>query len=1225
MTSVDVTGVNGVSSADGAAKGTFTPALRAALHGAEPTTEQWAAITGPLDRSHLIAGAGSGKTAVMAARIVWLVESVGVPPAAILGLTFTNKAAEELQERTRTALAASMRRDGDDVTVSTYHAFAADLVRSYGARVGVEPDASLLSVAQQYQLLLHLLEAERFEHLQIRSPGTVIQSVLGLAAACADHLVTPERMIEHARSIIARAEDGAEDVPRWIANEARERVELGRLVASYSAEKRRRGRLDFSDQITKAVELVESSEELAVRLRDRWQHLLLDEYQDTNVAQRRLLQRLAGDGSILAVGDARQAIYAFRGATMYNLLAFDRHFPSRAPAEGATGTPGSAPAGPQPAASEPAAAGVPLSLSVNFRSGRRILELANAIIEAVPAERRGGLALQPPSGMGAGEVRAALLSDQYAEAAFVADQIAAAYEDPNEQLEWRDIAVLVRNKRLVGPLREALEQRDVPVEVVGLSGLLETPEVVDVVSMLRVLDDPGANIGMARLLLGPKWRISPRHLYRLSRWCAKHNWALREDLPGEDPDPGDVAFALAEALDHLDEVEGLDDEARERLAAFREELRALRRHADGPLLGLVQTVLARTGVWAEIEASADRRAVSARRNLTAFLDRVATFAPVDGTPSLRAFLAYLDAVEEAAEEVEIAQPATADSVKLMTVHQAKGLEFPMVVIAGLAAGTGKDGSAVNGIFPSSRISNPLNARALPYELREDAAWLPRWTGSYKSFKAQLAERALEDERRLFYVAVTRAKRVLVLTAAWWYRGADVTPKGPSPFWREAVAQPSVQILVEEPRPETSPLADRLAQRRAWPPAARRADVTADPLFPEGYAAAVELARDDPAALIAQLDPSERAAYDRALALQQELIASVAPATEAPPSTPRALSVAQVLTYARCPRAFYWSVVRPLPSPPRPAARLGTLVHRILEQGTRRPDAPMPSSARPSGLTGKGASPMSPEAPNQSAAWRSATAQRAQEPHGTPRPAASGQAAEAAPGPTAARDASAGPARRDGGVAERIVIGPDELGEGTAVTARPGLVERATRNFRSTRFAALPLPQVEVEVTLRRGEWVIRGRIDAIYQGDDGVELVDWKTGADPLPSDGGPGSEAAAQRLDQLDQLGLYAVALRALGRLPGDRCRLTYCYLGADAPREHTIELGPAQLDQQQALLDQALAGIASGTWSGCGQGSCEACGRPRVAPLGPRIRPFEGATGPEVPRPEGHDWSPA
>ena len=173
-----------------------------------------------------------------------------------------------------------------------------------------------------------------------------------------------------------------------------------------------------------------------------------------------------------------------------------------------------------------------------------------------------------------------------------------------------------------------------------------------------------------------------------------------------------MSFALAEGLDHLDEVEGLDDEARDRLDAFREELRELRGAARGSLLDLVQTILERTGVWAELEASRDRRATTARQNLATFLDRVAAFAPVQGDPSLAAFLAYLDAVEDASEPVEAVQPAPVDSVKLMTVHMAKGLEFPMVAVVGLSAGTGKDGSPRYGIFPDARVADPRRQGSL---------------------------------------------------------------------------------------------------------------------------------------------------------------------------------------------------------------------------------------------------------------------------------------------------------------------------------------------------------------------------------------------------------------------------------------------------------------------------------------------------------------------------------
>ena len=187
-------------------------------------------------------------------------------------------------------------------------------------------------------------------------------------------------------------------LPDWMVQAARERTELARLVGRYAAEKRRRGRLDFGDQVAKAVELVEDHPELLQELRTRFQHVLLDEYQDTNVAQRRLMQRICPPGaSIMAVGDARQAIYAFRGATMYNLLSFAEHFP---PAPGLARVPPARPLAPVPGPgpdqgppAEGSAVGAPLSLSTNFRSGPRILALANSVIDRIPQERRGGTSL----------------------------------------------------------------------------------------------------------------------------------------------------------------------------------------------------------------------------------------------------------------------------------------------------------------------------------------------------------------------------------------------------------------------------------------------------------------------------------------------------------------------------------------------------------------------------------------------------------------------------------------------------------------------------------------------------------------------------------------------------------------------------------------------------------------------------------------------------------------
>src|SRR4029450_3220454 len=222
--------------------GVVTPGVRAALRGQHPTPEQLAAITAPLGPVHVIAGAGSGKTAAMAARIVYLVERLGGTPAAVLGLTFTNKAASEPGARGPEALADLPPEVGDEVTVDTYHAWAADLVKAYGIRVGIEVDADLLTEAQQYQILLGILDGERFEHLSVRTAGATIRKTLELASACADHVVPAERVVEASRRLLQRAEEG-ERLPDWMLQAARERIELARPGERYGAPERAGGAL----------------------------------------------------------------------------------------------------------------------------------------------------------------------------------------------------------------------------------------------------------------------------------------------------------------------------------------------------------------------------------------------------------------------------------------------------------------------------------------------------------------------------------------------------------------------------------------------------------------------------------------------------------------------------------------------------------------------------------------------------------------------------------------------------------------------------------------------------------------------------------------------------------------------------------------------------------------------------------------------------------------------
>ncbi|HEX2050657.1 MAG TPA: ATP-dependent DNA helicase [Actinomycetota bacterium] len=1025
-----------------------SPALRRALHGFEPTPEQWAAITHPLEPLHLVAGAGAGKTAVMAARIVWIVETHGVLPSQVLGLTFTNKASEELLERVRNAVGVGTY--GADTVVQTYNAFAAGIVRDHGLLAGVEPEAGLLTEAQQWQLVLSCLDdVPPFEAIELRSPAALVKDTLALASSLADHIVAVADVDAAADRVLASA-----NAPEAVERTARKRKELCRVVEAYRRAKARSGRIDFGDQVTKAVEILEGHADVRAAFRARWPVVLLDEYQDTNVAQRRLIQAVVErGGAVTAVGDARQAIYAFRGATMYNLIGFPEHFPR------ASGT-----------------SYRELSLSENFRSGRRILAVANRIVARIDPERRPGDDLRPHEPNGDGAVSLGLFADEHAEASWIARRCEELHGTPaaggRAPVQWRDIAILVRRKASMDTILQALEERDVPVEVVGIGGLLKTPEVTEIVAWLRCLETkPSANRWLARILLGPRWRVHYRDLALCARWAAGRNLDLRTTLAGGDADaardvePGDVGFSLLESLAHLDEIEGLGADAKQRLGAFARRLARVQEKATGPLLDLVQEVVRTSGLADALDASRARAAASAKQNVANLLDHVAAFAPVEGDATLRSFLAYLDAADDAEETLEATQPADQDSVKLMTVHAAKGLEFECVFVPSVAAGRGAGGDYKWSVFPNTRASNPLTSYTeLPYEVREDSGHLPRWTGKLGDFSDAVTERALEDERRLFYVALTRAKQRLAVTAAWWY-GRDRTPKGPSMFWDELDAMSAdglVDVVARADQPDDNPVVGVLEGRRAWPPAPRAgAD---DELFPEGWGAAADaVVRGDASFddLLARLAEPER---DAARAALRRHVADldVIDAARRRAADPAAAEtpIVSATDYARVRSGrgdAYDGAGRELPSRPTAARRIGTEIHRVVEEHTR------------------GISPYAEE-------------------HELDEPAAAADLRSVA----------------------RALGRWSELG------------------YDERTVASLPSgqPMIELPFALRVDGSIVRGRIDVVFETDDGgLEIVDYKTG----------------ERFDvgETDQLEVYALALHANGLVPpGATVTLTYAFL---------------------------------------------------------------------------------
>ena len=1051
------------------------PGVLAALGGFEPTDEQWNAIRHPLEPLYLIAGAGSGKTAIMAARMVWAVEECGYQVSQLLGLSFSNKAAGELSRRIVAALEAL---DGDlsvpiEPMVQTYHSFAAAIVRDNGILVGIESEAALLTLAQQWQLVLSCLDdLPVFDALELRSTGGVVRATLGLATSLADHVVSPADVEAASDAIMSPGSGYSDDVVETAAK----RKELCRVVAAYQHAKSRRARIDFGDQITKAVEILEAHPAVRDLYRSRWPVVLLDEYQDTNVAQRRLMQALVTPGgAVTAVGDTRQAIYAFRGATMYNLIGFPNHFPRAG-----------------------AAAYSEASLSQNFRSGEKILEVANAVVAHIPAERRPGEPLRASDFNGAGRVELGLFCDEPAEADWIARRCeelhGIALRPERRPVEWRDIAILVRRRSSMAALLKALQDHDIPVEVVGLSGLLKAPEVMEVVAWLRCLDTkPSANRWLARVLLGPRWRIHYRDLALCARWAAWENRSLRLELAGgneeraRDMEPGDVGFSLLEALEHVSSIEGLGAEARARLEEFTGRLSLLRQKVSARLPDLVQEVISLSGIADALAASPARGAAAGRQNLANLLDHVADFAPVEGEATLRSLLAYLDAAEEADETLESSQPAAVDSIKLMTVHAAKGLEFECVFVPSVASSKNPRGDYVYSVFPDNRISNPMTSHSqLPYEVREDACHLPTFDGNSSRFGQAVRERVLEDERRLFYVATTRAKQHLAVTAAWWYGRSDRLI-GPSRFWddlAELAETGAVEVVERAEAPEANPAIAALGEESSWPPAPRTG--VDDPLFEGGWGAAAEAALASKEAydvLVGSLAEEDRLRHEQLQAdhwAGLELIAD-AMASPKPVEGDAVLDIISAtdhvsLTAARLDLA---ELSRPLPERPSDARAIGTEVHRVIEQLLRE---------------AHGQEEQGPSLPDES-----------------------------------------------------------ELDEPLGVEDRDE-VERRLAFFRALGYtdrtlARLPSGELMIELpfALRIGSRIVRGRIDAVFEeGDGGFELVDFKTGA--------------RFESEDEDQLGLYAAALEANGLLPtGAPVTLTYAFLDGGAPVSRPYRSRPA------------------------------------------------------------------
>lgn len=1104
--------------------------IAAALGLPAPTEAQQRVIEAPQTPALVVAGAGSGKTETMAGRVVWLVANGHVRADEVLGLTFTRKAAGELAERigARLALVDEYARRGllpqlpgivaggmlarvdaaapgrpreavrrqvlDELAdrfdtgwvpttgrtaeellirprVSTYNAFADGIVREHAARIGRDPDVAMLSqagswmIARDAVLGADLPELDDIDY----ALGTIIDAVQRLAGEVLDHRVDLDRA---ARIAVEQAAAFEPFRGNAVVDKAAVNLlglpTLLRLVRDYDAEKRRRGVLDFADQVAGAYDIVEAAPDVRDELREQHRVVLLDEYQDTSVIQTRFLAALFRDGAVMAVGDPHQSIYGWRGASADNLSAFAGSFAAEQPSQA-------------------------YSLMTSWRNDRSILDVANRVLEPL---RQPGLDVPPLEarpGVGAGSVGARFAFTVDDEAAEVAAWFAARRAEHDGGARPHTGAILFRAKRHMQTFAEALAARGIPHRILGLGGLLATPEVVDVVSTLRVIHDPTAGSALIRLLVGPRFGVG------VADMAALH--ALAVELAARDsallplPDQvrqrlrssrgADEAVSVVDAVDVVRGVrddyrllEGITPEGRARIRAAGEMLERLRRAATQPVPEIIRLI--ETELRLDIELAANETRGPARvasTQLRAFADEVRNFLAADDRGTIGSLLAWLDKAERTDELMPRPEPPEPGVVQLLTIHGSKGLEWDAVAVVRLVADE----------LPAraSDTAGWFGFGVVPFALRGDADALPKFSWSapvddesdpVKRTKAGIASltsasasspgaltvfknasRAYQqrEERRLAYVAITRARNDLLLTGAHW--AGQKSPRRPSPYLLEAMEALGL-APIDGVDPEENPYeGEGLAIDWPLDPLGARRGVV------ERAAAAVRSApAQQPTAELTSL-LAEREARRRGT--------DVAVPTRVPAS--------RFKDYVTDFAGTTGSVARPMPERPYRQTRLGTRFHAWVE--------------RRSELVGAGS-----------------------------------------------------------GLDDALWESDDDLSDAAAASAADAAdLERLQRIFERSEWGPLRPLAVEIEIDFAfgaaatdaagGGPHIVICKLDAVYRRADRggrIEIVDWKTGKAP---------RTAAERDERMLQLALYRLAYHRRFGVPLDEIDVALYYVADD------------------------------------------------------------------------------
>ncbi|PPI08389.1 ATP-dependent DNA helicase [Rathayibacter sp. AY1D2] len=1027
-----------------------------------PTAEQRAVIEAPLEPALVVAGAGSGKTETMANRVLWLLANGHAAPSEVLGLTFTRKAAAELGERIGRRIdqlgaagllplapGQSAPDPFEAATVSTYNAFANTIFRDNAALIGREGDATVLSEASAWHLARGVVADTADPRILEVEAGIdrLTDLVVSLAHDLADNLADPAAVAAFAEDFLRLGELPRGGSGSGLYRELEKALQavgalpvLTALAERFQEAKAERGFVEFSDQVALALRIVDRVPRIVDEHRARYRVVLLDEYQDTSVLQTRLLSRLFAGQGVMAVGDPHQSIYGWRGASAEGLGRFGTDF-------GGAGR---------------------FSLSTSWRNGRRVLTAANAIVE--PLSAGSAVAVDTLSaGPQASEHPVELTFPETIEEE--ADDVAAWFAGRlRENAEPPSAAVLFRVRAHMDRFAAALAKHGVRYHILGIGGLLRQPEIADLVAALTVVEDPAAGSELVRLLAGARWRLGVRDLKALrdlASWLAARDHAHRL-LPEEVRERMRASVtegeggSIVEALDFIaarrpgddgridhSALGGFSAEGLRRLHEAGTLFGRLRARAGLDLLDFVTLVEQELGLDIEVEANESRG--DGRANLEAFREAVAGYLQTDdrgaGTgSSLRGFLRWLvlaDKRDGLAPRPEDPEPGT---VQLLTIHGSKGLEWDLVAVPRMVDGE-LPGTPVEGFRGWVRLG------AMPYAFRGDAAELPdlAWRGcstqkevvdAIGAFGDTLRERNEAEERRLAYVAVTRARHHLLLSGSWW--AGQAKPRGPGVFLRDLEEAGTIPALPTEPANEENPL-ERAPRTFRWPH---------DPLGSRGdrvRAAAARVRSAEPALLGARGDDIRLLLAERAVRLA---------GGERTP-LPTRIPASRFKDIVSTPDEVAAQLRRPMPERPYRQTRLGTTFHSWVENRF--------------GVQGG---------------------------------------------------------------AEAVDTFPDELDDTGPASVEQERLDALIATFERSEWADRRPEAVEIEIHLQLAGHVVVCKLDAVYPTEDGVQIVDWKTGRAP--------KDAADLELKQF-QLALYRLAYSRWRGVPLESVDAVFYFVADD------------------------------------------------------------------------------